>query len=92
MALELLDKDPDDELDYTFNFAGMLGADTISSFVLDVPVGLTQPTPGTNDDTTVTVWLAGGTNLTIYTIGCVITTVGGRVKDKAFRLRIVEED
>jgi hypothetical protein len=83
-------KDPGDRLDYIvdFNALGWLGEeDTIASVLWEVPTGLTQYAIG-NDDTTATIWLAGGAHVTDYTVTCQVTTTGGRVKQQSFTIQV----
>jgi hypothetical protein len=83
---ELLDY----KIDMTAELAGRLanGADdTITAVVWTIPTGLTKQTSAFTDST-VTVWLTGGTLGTTYEVAAQMTTTGGRVYHRSFRLAI----
>jgi hypothetical protein len=94
-------KDPDDELDYIFDFAaetnGTEGADgdwlatgeTIASYTVTVETGLTKDSDSNTDDT-VTVWLSGGTAGTTYSVTCQITTSASRKKTYTGKIYVRE--
>jgi hypothetical protein len=89
-----LTKDPDAELDYTRDWTTYLGADTIATSTWIVPTGITLGTGAkapTNNTTSATVWLSGGTPHGAYLITNRITTAGGRTDDRTFLLTIAEE-
>lgn len=74
-------KDPADKLDYRYDFTEFLAesgdGDTIASFTLSVPAGITEES-SSNTTTEVIVWLSGGTLDAEYDIDCTITTALGR--------------
>lgn len=81
-------KDPDDVLDYVFDFTqshdggdGWLGNDTIESYEVIVPAGLTKDSDSESGGK-VTVWLSGGTAGIDYVVTCRIVTALGRTKDQ----------
>ena len=79
--------DPDEELDYTLDFAGMLGADTISSVSWAAATGVTEVTAKrSNTTTTATVWLKLATLGGIFTVTASVITVGGRKMDRSFKI------
>jgi hypothetical protein len=80
-------KDPDAVLEYQFNWATWLGADTISSFSIISTSGITIDS-STNSNTVVTVWLSGGTASTDYFITCRIVTVAGRTDDRTVKISV----
>ena len=83
-------KSPAAELDYTVDWSDWLpDGDTISSVVWVVPAGLTQES-ASNSTTGATVWLSGGTLGAVYTVTCKITTVGGRIDTRSFRVRVAQ--
>jgi hypothetical protein len=87
MALIWPFKDPDELLDYSIDWSGRLGSDTISTSVWTVPDGIT------NEDeekttTTTTLWLSGGTLAVTYEFLNRIVTAGGRIMDQTTRLKI----
>lgn len=74
-------QDPNETLDYEFNFAAELGTDTISTVDYVLPDGMTEGS-SSNTTTTATVFLSGGTAGSTYRVTCRITTAGGRTHDK----------
>lgn len=80
-------KDPDEKLDYDFDWTAWLGGDTIASFSILPVTGLTVQS-STATASKVTVWLLGGTLNTTVEVTCRITTVGGRIKDDTVPFRI----
>lgn len=91
-------KDPDATLDYKrdWNRATEGGAagtgwlasgETITSSTWTVPAGLTK-TSETNDTTTATVWLSGGTAGQDYTIVNRITTSQGRTDERSTKITV----
>jgi len=85
--LEVLHKDPDDVLDYLWDWTEWLAneSDTISSSTFTVETGLTKNS-STNTTTTATVWLSGGTAGEEYDVTNRIVTTGGRTKDETRRV------
>jgi hypothetical protein len=83
-------KDPDALLDYTVNWASLLGNDTIASVAWVVPAGITQASAA-NTTTTATIWLSGGTDGVDYDVTCRVTTSGGRVDDRTIRIRVSQQ-
>jgi hypothetical protein len=79
-------KDPDANLDYSFNWVDWLAGDTIASAAVTV----TGATKGATTNTTsaVTVWISGGTAGQIASVACKITTAGGRIDERTIRLKI----
>jgi len=85
-------KDPAAELDYKFYWANWLASgETIASYVLTVPTGLTEVTVS-NDDDSVTVWLSGGTAGTKYEVGCKIITdsVPARTDERTMTFDVIQ--
>ena len=79
-------KDPDANLDYKVDWSSWLpDGDTIASAQWIVPDELTAGQQ-TNDDTSATVWLSGGTARQRVQVTCRITTTQGRVDDRSFTL------
>ena len=79
MSLQTFSKDPDDVLDFTFDWSTWLAGDTISSDTVTVATGLTKDSDS-NDTDSVTVWVSGGTNGQSYKVTSQIVTAGGRTK------------
>ena len=85
-----IEKDPDAVLDYIVDWSDWLDTDTITGApVWTVPTGLTKASQS-NTTTTATAWISGGAQGMTYTLGCRITTTGGRTDERSFRLKIVE--
>ena len=84
------EKDPDAVLDYTRDWSPFLGTDTIATSTFTVPTGLTKVTE-TNNTTTATVWLSGGTAHSMYVVTNRITTAGGRTDDRSWLITVREK-
>lgn len=80
---------PTTKLDYTFNFAGELGADTITGSPVWAAVDA-GPTISneSNTTTTATMMVTGGTAGGDYRIRCTATTAGGRVLVRQLTLHV----
>lgn len=85
-------KDPDSNLDYTVDWTKWLAkaSDTIASVTWVVPDGITQ-TNMTNTSKTATIWLDSGVLGSSYTVTNRITTLGGRIEDHSFILKLQEK-
>lgn len=73
-------KDPDEVLDYSFDWGEFLNGDTISASDWDVEDGLTVGSDSFSDTVT-TVWLSGGQAGRSYTARNRIVTAQGRTAD-----------
>ncbi len=92
-------KDPDAKLDFGFDWKpathgkdepDWLEADeTITSYVITVPAGLTKVSD-IQADGVVVVWLSGGTVGEWYEIACLITTSAGRTDKRTISIQIQE--
>lgn len=87
MATPDFTKDPDDILDYSFDWSAWLATnETVLTFTA-------LPSPGisvnstSNSATITTVWLSGGTAGQPYTVTHRITTNQGRQVDKTMTIR-----
>lgn len=87
MALTWPFKDPDEVLDYSIDWSGRLGADTISTSTWTVPDGITKDSDD-KSTTTTTLWLSGGTEGETYSFLNRIVTAGGRTMDQTVKLKI----
>lgn len=89
-AGHIADHDPNDVLDYGFNYTGWLSESNNDAIALSTwaatPAGLTLGA-STNNAGIVSVFVSGGAVDTVYTITNHITTAGGRQYDQSFRLR-----
>ena len=95
-------KDPDSVLDYKFDFAGLTNGngdcdwlesgETISSRTVTVSSGLTKDSDSITDtNTSVTVWLSGGTAGNVYTVACKVTTSLGRTVERTITIRVANQ-
>lgn len=86
-------KDPDDVLDYQWDFSAQLtadGDDTITGVPTITPTsGITLDNQA-NTTTTVTAWLSGGTANTRYTVECDVQTAGGRTYSRSIFLQVMD--
>lgn len=83
-------KDPDATLDYVIDWSSWLATgDTIADSEFIAATGITVDSD-TNDTTTATVWLSGGTVGESYEITNRITTADGRTDDRTIRIEVVE--
>lgn len=79
---------------------GELQGETISTYTVTVPSGITKVSDAKTSvtiqgvtygaNTVITVWLSGGTNRSEYDITCQIVTSGGRTLEVTRSLRVVE--
>ena len=86
MAIRWESKRPDEVRDYRNDWSAFLGVDTIATSAITAD-GVTVDSD-TYDDTSITVWLSGGTDGALATITNTITTAAGRVETEVFTLRI----
>lgn len=89
MALGSKTKDPDAVLDYVIDWETYLDGDTIATSEWEVDDGITKDSD-TNDTTTATIWLSGGTAGEDYEVTNRITTAGGRTDDRTIKIKIKE--
>ena len=91
-------KDPDAVLDYKFDWAAstngngstdwLASGETISSHTITVDTGITKDSSSLTDtNTSVTVWLSGGTAGTDYNVACKIVTSASRTDERTIRIR-----
>jgi hypothetical protein len=85
-------KDPNAVLDWRFDWSGWLAdAETITSHTVTAATGLTVDSSlTTDDDTSVTAWLSGGTAGTRYTVTCHIVTSASRADDRLINVDVRE--
>jgi hypothetical protein len=94
-------KDPDAVLDYKFDWKALTngsgtsdwlqGAETIASHTIDADSGITVDSSALSDtNTSVTVWLSGGTAETAYIVRCEIVTSAARTDERSMRLLVRE--
>jgi hypothetical protein len=80
-------KDPEDVIDYAFNWAPWLDGDTISSSDFLLPDGLTEDS-ASFDDTSTQIFVSGGSCGGTYRITNRVVTAGGRTKDQTIRIQV----
>jgi hypothetical protein len=97
MILGTYSKQPGEKLDYDIDFSEWLPiGDTIQSNTVSVEIApdntLVVTTPGVISSTgkVVKVWVEAGTSGLTYQVNIVATTVGGRVKEVEFKVRVKE--
>ena len=86
------DKDADARLDYVFNWAAQMDADSdsVTSATVSAPSGIGLGSP-TVTASTVQVYVSGGTEGTTYAVVNHIWTTGGRQDDKVLDLTIIQQ-
>lgn len=82
-------KDPNDTIDYVFNWKPELDGDTISSSSFVLPDGLTSVSTS-NTTTTATIFVSGGSEGQTYRITNRIVTAGGRTRDRTINVLVME--
>jgi len=85
--VKLFKKDPSAILDYSIDWSLWLDGDTIQTSSWTVPQGLTKASE-TNNSTTATVWLSGGTVDQTYTVTNRITTANGRTDERSILIKV----
>lgn len=86
MAIKWEAKRPNEVRDYEVDWSAFLGEDTIATS--DVTVSGVTLDSDTNDTTSVTVWVSGGTAGTLARVTNTITTTGGRTETEIFTISI----
>lgn len=83
-------KDPAAVLDYKFDWSTWLPTgDTISTVTITAATGITVDSSSITDgDTSVTVWLSGGTAGSYYTVACKIVTAQGRTDERTITVKV----
>lgn len=99
MATFYVEKDPDAVLDYKFDWANttnggtkadwLEAGETISSHVVTADTGITVDSDSITDtNTSVTVWLSGGTAGTRYNVACSVTTSASRTDERTLLVTV----
>ncbi len=88
--MKIFEKDPSDVLDYSIKWRKFLESDTISTSTWVLESGITKDSD-TNDATSATIWISGGSAGSKYIVTNRIVTSGGRTKDKSFTLKVEEQ-
>lgn len=94
MSMGTYRKQPADERDIDIDCADWLeelGGDMLDSATVSVsPSGLTVETPVVSASS-VKVWVRGGTDGETYTVSVTVETVGARVKQAEFKVRVKDK-
>ena len=94
-------KDPDAVLDYKFDWKALTNGsgtsdwlqagETISSFTIDADSGITVGSSSRTDaNTSITVWLSGGTAGNDYAVRCEIVTSATRTDERTMMIQVRE--
>ena len=94
-------KDPDAVLDYKFDWAAetngsgtsdwLQAGETIASHTIDEDTGITVDSSAQTDaNTSVTVWLSGGTAGTDYAVRCEVVTSASRTDERTMMICVRE--
>ncbi len=94
-------KDPNAVLDYVFDWKAntngrgdsdwLASGETISSHTITVDTGITKDSSSQTDtNTSVTVWLSGGTAGTSYEVACKIVTSASRTDERTMIIPVEE--
>ena len=88
--MKTFDKDPDEVLDYTINWANrLLPSETISDSTWTLDAGITKDSDSLSGSAA-TIWLSGGVAGTKYVLVNRITTSAGRKYEQPFRVNCVD--
>ncbi len=98
----VVQKDPDAVLDYRFDWAALTNGngvsnwlnsgETILSQVVVVSAGLTKDSDQLADsNTSVQVWLSGGSMGIEYSLACLIVTSEGRTDERTITVYVVDK-
>lgn len=83
-------KDPEAVLDFVWDWSELLdGTDEIASHTITAPDGITVNS-SSNDASTVTVWLSGGTAGADYGVECKVVTNDGRTDERTMTIAVRE--
>ena len=99
---KLFTKDPDAVLDYKYDWAALTNGsgsedwlqdgETISTHTVTVATGLTKDSSTlADDDTSVIVWLSGGTVNARYAVTCQIVTTAGRTDERTIYIYMTDK-
>lgn len=90
MAVATFTKDPAAVLDYQLDWSAWLVADTIATSAWAVAGSGIVVDSDTNDTTTATVWLSGGTSGKEYTATNTIVTAAGRTESRTIDINCID--
>ena len=94
-------KDPDAVLDYKFDWKAstngtgstdwLATGETIASYTIDEDTGITVDSDSRTDaNTSVTVWLSGGTAGVEYSVRCEVVTSASRTDERTMMIKVEE--
>jgi hypothetical protein len=94
-------KDPDAVLDYKFDWQALTNGtgtsdwlasgETIASHTIDADAGITVDSSAQTDaNTSVTVWLSGGTVGSDYRVRCEVVTSASRTDERTMKIKCRE--
>jgi len=94
-------KDPDAVLDWKYDWAAstngsgssdwLSAGETINAHTIDEDTGITVDSSALTDaNTSVTVWLSGGTAGVEYLVRCEIVTTDGRTDERTIKIKCEE--
>lgn len=94
-------KDPDAVLDYKFDWKALTNGngssdwlqsgETLSAHTIDADTGITVDSSALSDtNTSVTVWLSGGTAGTDYAVRCEVDTSASRTDERTMMVAVRE--
>ena len=94
-------KDPDAVLDYKFDWKALTNGngdsdwlasgETISTFTVAVDTGITKDSAAKADtNTSIVIWLSGGTDEVDYEVACEIVTSASRTDERTARVPVRE--
>lgn len=87
---KIFEKDPDAVLKYTRKWNKYLGSDTIATSIWILDDGITKD-GDTNDPTSATITLSGGTAGSSYTVtNRITTTTSLETDDRSWQIRVIE--
>lgn len=84
-------QDPQDVLDYPFDWSTALGTDPIQTSQFIADSGFMVESDAILDDSHTVVWLSGGTRNKRYAVTNHILTVGGREEDWTIYVLVKEQ-
>jgi hypothetical protein len=91
-----IDKDPQAQLTYTFDWSEWLDpGDTIATSAYSLQVRANDPEPlvnvedGVTNDTSTYITLNGGQVDKNYVVTCQISTIGGLIDRRSFRVKVI---
>lgn len=86
--MDILYKDPNEQLDYRVDWSVKLGSDTISGVTWEGVDGDLTQVDASNDSTSATVWIGGGLAGSQYGVICEVVTAAGRTLRHPFMIAV----